>query len=134
MKDKNFTLKLNEESKERKEMLNDAIEAMTNYSGEILKKDADLEQYRIDEIKYKTTIKELNEYIEIYKNRQEVLERTSSEQDEEIMSLRKKVLKDKTDLSALKTILEIFINEYGIEQISAVTKIEKEKLMSYIER
>ena len=134
MKEQSLTRKLNKESKERNEMLNDALEAMNNYSDEMIKKDADLEQYRIDEIKYKTTIKELNDYIEIYKNKLEELENNNKSQDKEIILLRKKVLKNETDLSSLKSILEVFINEYGIDQVSTVTKIEKEKLTSLIER
>lgn len=134
MKEQNLTKKLNKEAKERNEMINDALEAMSNYSDEMIKKDADLEQYRIDEIKYKTTIKELNDYIEIYKTKLEELEKNNKQQDKEIMSLRKKVLNNETDLSSLKSILEVFINQYGIDQVSAVTKLEKEKLMNYIER
>lgn len=132
MKEQIFT-KLNEESKERKEILNDALEAMSNYSEELLKKEADLEQSKIEEIKYRTTIKEQNGYIEIYKQKIEALEQDNEKTNKEIMSLRKKILTQNTKLSSLQSILDLFIREYGIDQISSITKIEEEQLKKLID-
>jgi predicted PolB exonuclease-like 3'-5' exonuclease len=128
MNEKSFTAQLNKESKARKEMIDDALEAMNNYSEEIIKKDKNLEQYKIEEIKYKTTIKELNDYIEIYKNKISSYEEENKELEKEVMSLRKKNLKDSTNLSSLQSILENFIHEYGIETVSTVTKLTSEQL------
>jgi protease II len=128
MNEKSFTAQLNKESKARKEMIDDALEAMNNYSEEIIKKDKNLEQYKIEEIKYKTTIKELNDYIEIYKNKISSYEKENKELEKEVMSLRKKNLKDSTNLSSLQSILENFIHEYGIETVSTVTKLTSEQL------
>lgn len=133
MNERSFSRKLNKEAKERNKMINDALESMVNYSKEIFKKNADLEQCKIDEIKYKTTIKELNDYIEIYKTKNEELEISNKEQEEEILKLRKKMLKNETETSSLKSIFELIIKEYGIDEISDVTKLEKEKLNKLIE-
>ena len=86
-----------------------------------------------DEIKYKTTINELNEYIEIYKNKLETLEKEHSGIDKEVMELRKKVLKQETDLSTLKSIVQLLTKEYGIDTIVKITKIDKNKIESYVE-
>lgn len=133
MSDKDISRKLNKESKLRKEMLDDALESMSNYSEQIMKNEKSLQQYKIEEIKYKTTIKELNEYINIYKTNIETLEEENKKLTDEVMSLRKRVLNQKTKASSMDSILEVFIREYGIDQISAVTKIEKEQLNKFLE-
>lgn len=134
MNERSFTAKLNKESKKRNEMIDDALQAMNNYSEEIIKKDKDLEQYKIEEIKYKTTIKELNDYIEIYKNKISYFEEENTKLDKELMSLRKKYLKDSANLSSLQSILEIFVHEYGMEKVSAVTKLTDEQIKKLLEK
>ena len=133
MNEKSLSRKLNKEAKERNEMISDALEAMNSYSEDLIKKDSVLEKYRISEINYKTTIKELNEYIDIYKTKTNELEEEKEKNEKEIISLRKKFLKNDADLTSLKSILDNFIHEYGIEKISEVTKIEQEKIKKLLE-
>lgn len=133
MNDKGFSNKLDSDSKFREEMLDDAIRSIENISNKKIADENILQQYKIDEIKYKTTINELNEYIEIYKNKLETLEKESSDNEKEVMTLRKKVLKDETDISTLKSILDLFVKEYGIDTIVKITKLDRNKIESYIE-
>ena len=60
------------------------------------------------------------------------MEIEKQKQEKEINSLRKKVLSYTTKLSSLQSILDLFIREYGIEQISSITKIEEEQLKKLI--
>ena len=106
---------------------------MNSYSKNLIKKDIVLEKYSISEINYKTTIKELNEYIDIYKTKTNELEEEKEKNEKEIISLRKKFLKNDADLTSLRSILDNFIHEYGIEKISEVTKIEQEKIKKLLE-
>lgn len=129
MRDENFS-KLDKIAKKREVMLDDVIKSMTDI--EILKTENanKLQKYKIDEIKYKTTIKELNEYIEIYKKKLEEIE--NKQADKEIVSLRKKILMQETDISTLKSILDLFVREYGIDKIVELTKLDKKKIESYL--
>lgn len=124
---------LNDEAKKREAMLDDAIKNMENISMRKVSNENSLQQFKIDEIKYKTTIDELNEYIEIYKNKLETLENEHKSVDKEVLELRKKTLKQETDLSTLKSIMQLLIQEYGVDTIAKVTKIDKHKIESYIE-
>ena len=91
-----------------------------------------IRHHKVEEIKYKTTIKELNDYIEIYKNKISELEETNMKYEKEVMPLRKKILRNETDLSTLKSILQMFVKEYGIDNVVELTKIEKNKIESYM--
>lgn len=124
---------LNDEAKKREAMLDDAIKNMENISMRKVSNENSLQQFKIDEIKYKTTIDELNEYIEIYKNKLETLENEHKSVDKEVLELRKKTLKQETDLLTLKSIMQLLIQEYGVDTIAKVTKIDKHKIESYIE-
>ena len=131
MRDKNFS-NLDEIAKKREVMLDDVIKSMEDI--EVIKTNNRnmIQKYKIDEIKYKTTIKELNEYIEIYKQKIEDIEKNNEKDDKEILSLRKKLLLQETDISTLKSILDLFVQEYGIDKVSEITKLEKNKIESYL--
>lgn len=133
MKDQEFSSHLKADAKERQKMINDALNNINNYSKQIINNNKTIEQYKIDEIKYKTTIKELNNYIEIYKSKLEKLEIDNESGNNEVMKLRKKILKDKTDISKFKSIIELLIKEYGISNVSSVAKIDEDKLSKMIE-
>lgn len=123
---------LKSESKARQEILDNALKDMATYSEKIIKQEEIVQQSRLEEIKYRTTIKELNGYIEIYKNKIDELEKENGKLEKEVSTLRKKVLKQETTLSSLQSILDLFIRQYGLEQISSITKIEEEQLKKLI--
>lgn len=132
MKDSDLKRQLSKESKKREEILDDVLKDIASYSEQIAIQKESIEQSKIEEIKYKTTIKEQDGYIEIYKKKIEDLKIEKQKQEKEINSLRKKVLSYTTKLSSLQSILDLFIREYGIEQISSITKIEEEQLKKLI--
>lgn len=130
---KELTKNLQEESKAREEMLDDALKDIAVYSENFVKQEENLQQFKLEEIKYKTTIKELNGYIEIYKSKLETMSQESQKQESELSKLRKKVLKQETKLSSLQSILDLFIHQYGIKQISEITKLEEDQLTKLVE-
>ena len=69
MTDKSFKEKLSEESKLRESIMEDTLRSLEDYKTKQIKEEKKQEQYRIAEIKYKTTINELNDYINIYKKK-----------------------------------------------------------------
>lgn len=127
-----FSQKLNDDSKLREEMLDDVIKSITSMSKQKEKEEKSIQQYKIDEIKYKTNIKELNEYVDIYKNKIETLEKQNKEFNDELIKLRKKDLNSEKDITGLKSVLSILIRECGIERISEITQIDEKKLKDYI--
>ena len=132
MTDRNFSKKLSEEAKIREELLDDAFKSLEDYSKRKLKDEKRIKKYKIDEIKYKTEINELNDYIEIYKNKVESLEKENSNLEKEVLPLRKKVLKSESDVTTLSSILQLFVDEYGIDKIVDITKLDKNKIESYL--
>ncbi len=123
---------LKTEEKKRKKILEETVKNMDGYSEYLLLKNKNIEHYKIEEIKYKTTINELNDYIKIYKEKLDKLEDANKNDIDEVMKLRKKVLNDKTEISSLKSMIELIVKEYGINKISEITKIEKNKIEEII--
>lgn len=132
MTDRNFSKKLSEEAKIREELLDDAFKSLEDYSKRKLKDEKSIQKSKIDEIKYKTEINELNDYIEIYKNKVESLDKENSNLEKEVLPLRKKVLKSESDVTTLSSILQLFVDEYGIDKIVDITKLDKNKIESYL--
>lgn len=131
MRDKNFS-NLDEIAKKREVMLDDVIKSMSDIEVKKTENANQLQKYKVDIIKYKTTIKELNEYIEIYKQKLDNLEKNNDKDDKELINLRKKLLIQETDISTLKSILDLFVQEFGIDRVVELTKLEKSKIESYL--
>lgn len=120
------------EEKKRKKMLDETIKNINSYSENLIVKDKNIEHYKIEEIKYKTLIKELNDYIKIYKDKIDSLEHSNKSDSDEVMKLRKKVLNNKTEISNLKSMVELFVKEYGVSKVSAITKVDEKKIKEII--
>ena len=131
MKEESFS-NLKKIAKKRESMLDDAIKSMDDIEVKKTENENLIQKYRIAEIKYKTTINELNEVIEIYKKKLDDASGNDEKNDQELIRLRKKILKQETDLSTLKSILDLFIHELGIDRVVDITKIDKKKIESYI--
>ena len=131
MRDKNFS-NLDEIAKKREVMLDDVIKSMSDIEVKKNENANQIQKYKVDIIKYKTTIKELNEYIEIYKQKLDNLEKNNDKDDKELINLRKKLLIQETDISTLKSILDLFVQEFGIDRVVELTKLEKSKIESYL--
>ena len=132
MNDRNFSKKLNEEAKLRESILDDAFKSLEDYSKRKLKAEKSIQKSKVDEIKYKTEINELNDYIEIYKKKIKTLENENDKLEKEVLPLRKKVLKSESDVTTLSSILQLFVDEYGIDKIVDITKLDKNKIESYL--
>ncbi len=132
MNDRNFSKKLNEEAKLRESILDDAFKSLEDYSKRKLKAEKSIQKSKVDEIKYKTEINELNDYIEIYKSKIKTLENENDKLEKEVLPLRKKVLKSESDVTTLSSILQLFVDEYGIDKIVDITKLDKNKIESYL--
>ena len=132
MNDRNFSKKLNEEAKLRESILDDAFKSLEDYSKRKLKSEKSIQKLKVDEIKNKTEINELNDYIEIYKSKIKTLENENDKLEKEVLPLRKKVLKSESDVTTLSSILQLFVDEYGIDKIVDITKLDKNKIESYL--
>lgn len=132
MTDKNFSKKLDKEAKLREKIIDETLKSLENMSNQKVKDKGKIEQYKINEIKYKTTIRELNDYIEIYKKKLQLAKDELEKYDKEVKTSRKKILKTETTVAALKSIVELMIKQYGIDTIVDITKIDQKKIESYI--
>ena len=68
-------------------------------------------------------------------NLQEKTEKLLSENENlenEVMILRKTVLNYKSKTTGLRSVVELMINDFGIDQVSLATGIEKDKLKDYL--
>ncbi len=131
MKEENFS-NLKKIAKNRESMLDDALKSISDIETRQSEKENLIQKYRIQEIKYKTTINELNEMIEIYKKKLDLISTDDEKSDKELIQLRRQILKQETDISTLKTILDLFVREYGIDRVVDLTKIDKKKIESYL--
>ncbi len=131
MKEDNFS-NLKKIAKKREVMIDDVIKSISDIEVKNTANENLIQKYKIAEIKYKTTINELNEMIEIYKKKLDELTLDDESSDKELISLRKKIIKQDTDISTLKSILDLFVHEFGMDKVLDVTKLDKKKIESYL--
>ena len=131
MKEDNFS-NLKKIAKKREVMIDDVIKSISDIEVKNTANENLIQKYKIAEIKYKTTINELNEMIEIYKKKLDELTLDDESSDKELINLRKKIIKQDTDISTLKSILDLFVHEFGMDKVLDVTKLDKKKIESYL--
>ena len=120
---------MEKEAISRKNMIKEATNNLDKHSKRLLEYNQKLKEYEALCVeykklwkKYKTCKKEFQQYVD---SRKEV--------DEEILELKKNVVKIAGDNTALKSILQILIDRVGIDIIAASTKIPVDKIKEYLE-
>ena len=120
---------MKKEAKNRKTMIKEATSSLDNHSRKLIEYNQKLKEYEMLLLEYRklwkknqATENELKKYVE---SRKEI--------DNEILELKKNVVKIAKDNTALKSILQILIDKVGIDIIAASTKISVDKLREYLD-
>lgn len=124
---------LKNEEKDRKKMMEEATNSLENYSYRIIELENKIKEYELQEIKYKNTARENKELNKIYEIKLEEKNNILETKEKENIELKKENTENTTIINNLKSLLEVIINHYDIEEISNITGLEINKIKEYLE-
>lgn len=124
---------LKNEEKDRKKMMEEATNSLENYSYRIIELENKIKEYELQEIKYKNTERENKELNKIYEIKLEEKNNILETKEKENIELKKENTENTTIINNLKSLLEVIMNHYDIEEIANITGLEINKIKEYLE-
>lgn len=120
---------MKKEATHRKDMIKEATNNLDRHSKKLIEYNQKLKEYEMLCVEYKKLWKkskmqekEIQKYIA---SRKQI--------DDEILEIKKTMVKMNKDNTALKSILQILVDKVGIDIIAASTKISADKLKKYLD-
>ena len=124
---------MKKDSKDRKKILSDVEKDLESHSKKMVEYDRTAKAYKLLEIKYNTLEKESKEQEKLVSNKIETLKETIDNLESENKILKKMIMTQKRKLSGLQSIVELVVNDYGIQNIELVTGLSSDKIKEYFQ-
>lgn len=122
-----------EESNNRRDMLEQVEKSMFTHTNKLREYEEKSKQLDILKIKYLSLERETSQEIEILKNSKQKDTETIDNLQSEVQVLRKTILNYKSKVSSLISIIELMVNDFGLEQVSLATGISTDKIKEYLQ-
>ena len=123
---------LKEESKDRKKMMEEVTSSLESYSYRIIELENKIKEYELEEIKYKSLQRENKELTKIYDLKIEDLNKKINELDKENKDIKKDLINEQSTSNNLKSLLQVLVNHYGVEEIEQLSGISVDKIKEYL--
>lgn len=123
---------LKREEKCRLKIMEEATNSLENYSYRVIELENKIKEYELKEIKYKNSERENKELIKIYELKLEEKNKLIETKEIENKELKLKNTENQTIINNLKSLVEVIINHYSIEEISSITGLEINKIKEYL--
>lgn len=123
---------LRNEAKDRKKMMEEVTNNLDSYSFRILELENKIKEYELEEIKYKNIERESKELTKIYESKLEEKDKLLIEKGDENKKIKKELMNEQTIHNNLKSMLEVIVNRYTIEEISEISGLSVNKIKEYL--
>lgn len=124
---------LKNESNDRKKMMEEVTSNLNTYSYRIIELENKIKEYELEEIKYKSLQRENKELTKIYELKLEDLNNKIDELEKENKEIKKELINEKTASNNLKSILQVMIKKYGMEELEQLSGISTDKIKEYLD-
>jgi len=124
---------IKKDAKDRKQILRDVENDLESHSKKIVEYDRTAKAYKLLEVKYSTLEKEASELKKITSERIDILKEQVNNLDSENKILKRVVMNQKRKISGLQSIVELVVNDYGIQNIELVTGLSSDKIKEYFQ-
>lgn len=131
MKDE-ISKSLKAESKDRKKIIEEVTNNLDSYSYRMMELENKIKEYELDEIKYKNLERENKELIKIYNVKIEDFEQKLSSLEKENTKIKKDLINEQSASNNLKSMLQIMVNHYGLEELEQLSGISEDKIKEYL--
>lgn len=123
---------MKQDSLDRDKIMEEVVRNLDAHSKKIVEYDQKAKTLDILEVKYNNLERESKEAITTLQNKLEELSEANKNLENEVMILRRTVVNYKSKTTGLRSVVELMINDFGIDQVVLATGIEKDKLKEYL--
>lgn len=124
---------LKDESSDRKKILKEVNNNLDSYSFKIIEYENRIRKYELMEIKYNNLEREIEEKTKMYENIIDDLKQQNQHKESEIFEVKKETINSESKITALKSIVELVINDYGIDYVSKVSGLSIDTIKKYLQ-
>lgn len=124
---------MKKDSKDRKKILKDVEKDMESHSKRMVEYDRTAKAYKLLEVKYNTLASEVEQIKKSADNTIEALKANLENSENENKLLKKMIMSQKRKISGLQSIVELIVNDYGIQNVELVTGLSSDKIKEYFQ-
>lgn len=124
---------MEKESQNRNKIFKDVERNLAEHSQKLVEYNRVARAYDLLEIKYKSLKKEYKENEELRNKQVSSLKENLENAEHENKMLKKIVMNQKRKISGLQSIVELVVNDYGIQNIQLVTGLSIDKIKEYFQ-
>ncbi len=128
----NIEEKMRQDSLDRDRIMEEVNRNLDSHSRRIVEYDQKAKTLDILEVKYNSLERESKETITTMQKKIEILTEENANLENEVMILRRTVLNYKSKTTGLQSVVELMINDFGIDQVVLATGIDKDKLKDFL--
>lgn len=128
----NMEEKMKQDSMDRNRILEEVERNLDAHTRKIVEYDQKAKHLELLEVKYNNLERESNETILALEQKLETLNEENENLENEVMILKRTIVSFKSKITGLRSVVELMINDFGIEQVALATGLEKEKLKEYL--
>lgn len=125
---------MKKDARNRKKLLRDVEKDLASHSQKLVAYDRVAKDHKLLQVKYDSIKKEFSEFekqkLEIISQLQEGV--NSLQQENQL--LKRVMVKQKKKLLGLQSIVELIVNDYGLNNIEIVTGLSADKIKEYLEK
>lgn len=121
------------DAKDRKQILRDVENDLESHSKKMVEYDRTAKAYKLLEVKYNALEKEFTDSSKIANDRITKLKEENDNLENENKILKRVVMNQKRKISGLQSIVELVVNDYGIQNIELVTGLSSDKIKEYFQ-
>lgn len=123
---------MKQDSLDRDKIMEEVVRNLDAHSKRIVEYDQKAKTLDLLEVKYNTLERESKEAITTLQQKVEELSEENKNLENEVMILRRTIVNYKSKTTGLRSVVELMINDFGIDQVALATGIEKDKLKEYL--
>ena len=124
---------MEQESQNRNKIFKDVERNLAEHSQKLVEYDRVAKEHELLKIKYKSLKKEYKENEELRNKQVSSLKENLENAEHENKMLKKIVMNQKRKISGLQSIVELVVNDYGIQNIKLVTGLSIDKIKEYFQ-
>ncbi len=129
----NIEEKMKQDSLDRDRIMAEVNRNLDSHSRRIVEYDQKAKTLDLLEVKYNSLERESKEVIAAMQKKIEALTEENANLENEVMILRRTVLNFKSKTTGLRSVVELMINDFGIDQVVLATGLDKDKLKDYLQ-
>ena len=128
----NIEKNLKQESQDRDRIMEEVVRNLDVHNRRLFEYNEKAKHLDLLAVKYNNLVNESKEVFSAMQKKIEILNTNNTNLENEVVVLRRAALSMKNKLTGLRSVVELVIDDFGIEQVALATGLDKEKLREYL--